>query len=75
MTVEAIQDEALRLAPEERARLIDALCDSLLDPQMMARLPAWIAESESRIDAVEAGLLPALDSDEALQKLRQNLRK
>ena len=75
MTAEAIKNEALRLAPDERAKLIDALCDSFSDSNSNAHEAAWIAESESRIAAVEAGQLPLRDSDSVFRDLRKNLQK
>jgi len=75
MTAEAIKDEALRLAPEERAKLIDALYNSFSDSDFKAHESAWIAESESRIAAVEADLLPVRESEEVFENLRKNLQK
>ena len=60
---------------EERARLIDALWDSLSLPEVKAREAAWAKESERRIDAFEAGKLPARDAAGVFSKPRKGLRK
>jgi putative addiction module component (TIGR02574 family) len=75
MTAEAIQVEALQLPPEERAKLLDALWDSLSPSDVNVREAAWVAESESRIAAVAAGLLPLRDAEAVFRDLRKNLRK
>ena len=62
---QTILKEALRLKPVERAELIDELFHSF-DKSHDDRIDAlWAAESESRIDAFDAGQLEA-DSAEAV---------
>jgi len=64
-TTQSIFKEALRLKPVERAELIDELFHSF-DKSHGDRIDAlWAAESESRIDAFDAGQINA-DSDEAV---------
>jgi putative addiction module component (TIGR02574 family) len=75
MNVASIQAEALSLPAEERARLIDALWDSLSSPEVTSRGAAWAKESERRIDAIEAGKLPARDAALVFSELRKGLRK
>ena len=62
MSVATIQAEVLGLPAEDRAKLIDVLWDSLSLPEVKSREAAWAAESERRIDAVEAGKLTAQDT-------------
>lgn len=71
----AIQDEALSLPADERAKLIDVLWESLASPKIRAREAAWAEESERRIDAFEAGKLKARDSKSVFRDLRKGLRK
>ncbi|MBF8251587.1 MAG: hypothetical protein HW382_1215 [Deltaproteobacteria bacterium] len=60
-----IFEEALRLNPVERAELIDELFHSF-DKSHDERIDSlWAAESESRIDAFDAGQISA-DSAEAV---------
>ncbi|MBI5494796.1 MAG: addiction module protein [Deltaproteobacteria bacterium] len=75
MTVETIQAEILGLSPGERAKLIDVLWDSLSSPETRSREAAWAEESERRIDAVDAGALPARDAGHVFADLRRELRK
>jgi putative addiction module component (TIGR02574 family) len=75
MSIADIQNEMLRLSPEERARLIDLLWDSLSVPEIKDREKAWAAESERRIDAFDAGKLGARDARDVLADLRNSLRK
>ena len=75
MSVAALQTEALSLRATERAKLIDLLWDSLLEPSVKAREAAWAEESEQRIDAFEAGSLKARDAEEVFAALRNGLGK
>jgi putative addiction module component (TIGR02574 family) len=67
MTVAARQilQDALSLAPSERAELIDALLHSFDRSPDQDRSDAWRAEAESRIAAFDAGQLTD-DSAEAV---------
>ena len=75
MSVATIQAEVLGLPAHERAKLIDVLWDSLSMPEMKSREAAWAKESERRIDAVDAGKLPARDAASVFSELRKGLRK
>ena len=75
MSTAAIRREALNLPPTERAKLIDALWDSLSPADMKARESAWAAEAERRVDAFDDGRLAARDSEDVLATIRQGLRK
>lgn len=62
---QSILQQALRLNPMERAELIDELFHSF-DKSRDQRIDAlWAAESESRIDAFDAGQIES-DSAEAV---------
>lgn len=74
MSVPTIQAEVLGLPVEKRAKLMDVLWDSLSLPEMRSREAARAAESERRIDAVEAGKLEAQDTANVFSKLRDGLR-
>jgi putative addiction module component (TIGR02574 family) len=75
MTVATIQAKVLGLPAEERAKLIDVLWDSLSLPEVKSREAAWATESERRIDAFEAGRLPARDAASVISELRKGLRR
>ena len=75
MRATAIQDEILNLPAAERVRLIDVLWKSISIPEQQAREAAWAAESERRIDAYEAGKLPARDAKDVFADLKKSLGK
>jgi putative addiction module component (TIGR02574 family) len=75
MSIASIQKEILGLPPEERAKLIDLIWDSLSVPEIKTREESWTAESERRIDAFEAGNLRARDARKVLAELRASLGK
>ena len=61
--LEAIEAQALRLNPEERAQLADRLIASLFQDKEVEE--AWATEVERRIEEIEAGrskLIPAADA-------------
>jgi putative addiction module component (TIGR02574 family) len=75
MSIASIQNEILGLPPEERAKLIDLIWDSLSPPEIKTREDAWATESERRVDAFEAGKLTARDARDVLAELRASLGK
>jgi putative addiction module component (TIGR02574 family) len=75
MSIATIRNEILGLSPDERAKLIDLIWDSLSAPEIKARETAWAAESERRIDAFDAGKVGARDAKDVLTDLRNSLRK
>ena len=69
-----IEAEALKLAPEERARLAQTLLDSLETLSEEENLQAWVLEAKARsaeADSEPSVLLPA---DDILRTLRAKLR-
>ena len=75
MSVTAIQDEILGLPATERVRLIDVLWDSISKPELKAREADWAAESERRIDALDAGKLTARAAADVFADLKKGLLK
>jgi len=61
--LEIVEAQALKLSPEERARLADRLVASLFNDQEIE--DSWAAEVERRVEEIESGratLIPAADS-------------
>ncbi len=61
--LDIVEAQALKLLPEERARLADRLISSLFEGQEIE--DAWAAEVERRIGEIESGratLVPAADA-------------
>ena len=70
-TTQQLLQEALRLKPIERAELIEELFHSF-DRSGDHRVDAaWAAEAESRIDAYDAGSIPADSAEAVLARINQ----
>ena len=71
-TVEALEAEALRLLPADRARLIERLIASLdTDPEVEE---AWAAEVERRQAEIDSGSVSVLSGPETLAKLKSDFQ-
>jgi putative addiction module component (TIGR02574 family) len=65
-----VVEEALRLAPAERAEVVEQLLASLDRPD--ARIDAlWAREAEDRIAAYDAGQMVALPAEEVFEEFEQ----
>ncbi|MBI5333855.1 MAG: addiction module protein [Burkholderiales bacterium] len=65
----ALEEEALKLSPEERALLADHLLASLGPPREVEA--AWAEEAERRLAEVESGRAPLVPLEQALTRARQ----
>jgi putative addiction module component (TIGR02574 family) len=70
--IDVLEAEALKLTPEERARLADRLIASLSDDAEIE--DAWAAEVERRIAEIEAGRAPVVPAAEAIARARDALK-
>lgn len=70
MSTAEILESARKLRPVERLQLIDALMDSLDEPDPAIEA-AWAAEAQDRLAAYERGELKAAPIEELFQKLRK----
>ena len=71
-TVETLGAEALRLAPSDRARLIERLIASLdADPEVEE---AWAAELARRQAEIEDGSVSPVSGPETLAKLKSEFQ-
>ena len=74
MSTQQILREAMALPAEERARIADELLASL-DAETQAEVDrAWGEEAERRVDAFDAGQIPAEDVEDVI-KAMQNRRR
>lgn len=71
-TLEAIEAEALKLSPEERAELIERLITTVEPP--MPLHPAWEAEIARRVADLDAGCTHLIPAEEALDRLAEHIR-
>ena len=62
------------LAPDDRARLVDLLLESLHEAPLGEVEAAWDAEAERRWAAYERGDIQALDGEELLVRARALVR-
>lgn len=67
----ALEVEALKLAPEERALLADHLLASLGTSSEVEQ--AWVAEIEHRLAEVEAGHVELAPVEQVIQRARRAL--
>ena len=65
----------MKLPPLERAQIIDALWRSLDSAEQDAIDRAWLLESQNRLAAFRAGQLTAINGDEALQAIEDELKQ
>ncbi|NDV23934.1 addiction module protein [Desulfovibrio sp. JC022] len=63
-----ITDQALQLAPVQRAELIEALLASF-DSRRKSIDSKWAVEAESRIDAYEQGKIDSVSADEVFDRI------
>lgn len=74
-TIEQLAEEAMNLPAEARARLADILVESL-DADELGRIDRlWIAEAKRRRDEVRSGQVETVPGEEALQKVRDLVRR
>ena len=74
MSLEELKDEAMKLAPEARAKLAHALLASLEDLSEAEIELLWAAEALRRDDEIEAGQVSLRPADEVLKDARLRLR-
>ncbi len=70
MSTAEILESARKLRPVERLKLIDALMDSLDEPDPVIEA-AWALEAQDRLAAYQRGELPAAPIEELFAKLRE----
>jgi putative addiction module component (TIGR02574 family) len=70
-SLEALEAEALKLAPADRSHLLERLIASLdSDPEVEK---AWEREADRRETELESGSVAAVPGDEAMARLRSKL--
>lgn len=71
-TVDDLEAQALRLAPDERVRLADRLLASLSADAEVD--DAWAAEVERRLAELDSGQAEAVPLEEAIARARAAIR-
>ncbi|MCK0744234.1 addiction module protein [Chromohalobacter nigrandesensis] len=70
MDLQKIEDEALHLPKQERARLIQRLVLSLESPSEEELRSDWLREAQHRADELDSGSVQAVSSDDVMRKAR-----
>ena len=74
MTREELEEEALRLPADERARLAQKLILSLDDLSSAELAEAWLVEADRRARELDRGEVQPIPADEVHRKARVLLR-
>ena len=69
-----LQAKALKLPPEERARLAERLISSLDHEADADSEELWIQEAERRLDELESGVVDAIAAERVIEKARSSVR-
>ena len=72
--LQQIEEQALRLSPEDRESLAGILVQSLEDAPASAVDAAWIAEAEQRYQKWRAGETDGISSEKFFSEIRRDLR-
>ena len=70
MDLQKIEDEALHLPREERARLIRRLVLSLESPSEEELRSDWLVEAQRRAEELDNGSVEAVPGEEVMRKAR-----
>jgi len=74
MTLKQIEEQARALTPEERAKLAEALLESLRDTPIAEIEAAWDREIESRAAAYDRGELETISAEDVFAEARRLVR-
>lgn len=74
MDFKTIEDEALHLSPEERAKLAQRLLLSLDSLSDIETEESWLAEAQLRAQEIDRGEVQAIPAEEVRRKARALLR-
>lgn len=70
MKTNALMDEIISLPMEERARMAEALLQSL-NPQDDAITAAWLSVANRRRNAVDSGQVQTISAEQVFERIRQ----
>jgi len=75
ITIEKLAEQAMNLPSESRAHLADLLVESLDADTLTEIDQLWLAEAKRRRDEVRSDQVKTIPGDEALQSVRDSLRR
>ena len=70
MNLRKIEDEALHLPKEERARLVQRLVLSLESPSEEELRSDWLLEARRRAEELDSGSVEAVSGEDVMRKAR-----
>jgi len=73
--VKKLAKQAMSLPTESRAQLADLLVESLDAEELGPIDRLWVAEAKRRRDEVRSGRVESIPGDEALQRVRDVVRR
>jgi len=73
-TLKDLEEQARALSPEERAKLAEALLESLHEAPLAEIEQAWEREIEERTAAYDRGELPTFDAESVFAEARRLAR-
>jgi putative addiction module component (TIGR02574 family) len=74
VTLAEVEEQARKLSPEERARLAEALLESLREPPLAEIQAAWEREIEDRVAAYERGEVQTYAAEDVFAEARRMAR-
>lgn len=74
-TLESIEEAALKLQPEARARLAHSLVESLGDLPSHQLESLWLDEAERRAEEMESGKVKGIPGEEVFSRLSARHQK
>jgi putative addiction module component (TIGR02574 family) len=74
ITLAEVEEQARKLAPEDRARLAEALLESLQSAPLADLQAAWAREIEARVAAYERGESEVFAAEEVFAEARRLAR-
>jgi putative addiction module component (TIGR02574 family) len=69
-----LEAKALKLPPEQRARLAERLISSLDPTSDPDSEQLWVQEAERRLDELESGRVEPVPADRVIENVRTSLR-
>ena len=69
-----LEAKALKLPPEERARLAERLISSLDQASDPESEVLWVQEAERRLDELESGQVETIPAERVIENARSSLR-
>ncbi|MFZ4702637.1 MAG: addiction module protein [Candidatus Methylumidiphilus sp.] len=74
MTIQTIEQEALNLPIEDRARLAERLLSSLDDLTEAEAEKLWLMEAQRRADEIDQGLVEPVSAEEMERRIQAILQ-